>query len=126
MSIENHQGRDLLEPVPRLPDRSDEAGLHRRHQKQFPDFKRTELEVGDAAYAMPWDSVRPWFYRRDFYKNAGIDPASIKTWDDFIAAGKKISAANPGVVMSQADLQRRQRMVPHARQRAGLRLFFGR
>lgn len=71
----------------------------------FPDFKRTELEVGDVAYAMPWDSGPvAMFYRRDFYENAGVDPESIKTWDDFIAAGKKIQEANPGVVMTQGDL----------------------
>jgi lactose/L-arabinose transport system substrate-binding protein len=71
----------------------------------FPDFKRTELEVGDVAYAMPWDSGPvAMFYRRDFYEKAGVDPASIKTWDDFIAAGKKIAEANPGVVMTQGDL----------------------
>ena len=71
----------------------------------FPDFKRTELEVGDVAYAMPWDSGPvAMFYRRDFYEKAGVDPESIKTWDDFIAAGKKVTEANPGVVMTQGDL----------------------
>jgi lactose/L-arabinose transport system substrate-binding protein len=71
----------------------------------FPDFKRTELEVGDVAYAMPWDSGPvAMFYRRDFYETAGVDPESIKTWDDFIAAGKKIQEANPGVAMTQGDL----------------------
>ena len=43
------------------------------------------------------------FPRRDFYEKPGVDPASIKTWDDFIAAGKKIQAANPGVTMTNAD-----------------------
>ena len=71
----------------------------------FPDFKRTELEVGEVAYAMPWDSGPvAMFYRRDFYEKAGVDPETIKTWDDFIAAGKKIQEANPGVTMTQGDL----------------------
>ena len=53
---------------------------------------------------MPWDSGPvAMFYRRDFYEKAGVDPASIKTWDDFIAAGKKIQEANPGVTMTNAD-----------------------
>ncbi|TIP29803.1 MAG: carbohydrate ABC transporter substrate-binding protein [Mesorhizobium sp.] len=73
-------------------------------QAKFPDFKRTELEVEDKAYAMPWDSGPvAMYYRRDFYEKAGVDPASIKTWDDFIAAGKKIQEANPGVKMTNAD-----------------------
>jgi lactose/L-arabinose transport system substrate-binding protein len=33
-----------------------------------------------------------------------VDPATIKTWDDFIAAGKKVREANPDVVMIQGDL----------------------
>ncbi len=73
-------------------------------QALFPEFKRTELEVDGAAYAMPWDSGPvAIFYRRDFYEKAGVDPASIKTWDDFLAAGKKVMDANPGTVMTQAD-----------------------
>ena len=72
---------------------------------KFPDFKRTELEVDGKAYAMPCDSGPvAMFYRRDFYEKAGVDPASIKTWDDFIAAGKKVMEANPGVTMTQADI----------------------
>jgi lactose/L-arabinose transport system substrate-binding protein len=73
-----------------------DAGLHAGIQAKFPDFKRTELEVGDAAYAMPWDSGPvAVFYRRDFYEKAGVDPAKIKTWDDFIAAGKKVRPPIP-------------------------------
>ena len=30
-------------------------------------------------------------YRRDFFDQAGIDPASIKTWPDFIAAAKRLT-----------------------------------
>ena len=39
------------------------------------------------------------------YEAAGVDPATIKTWDDFIAAGKKVREANPDVVMIQGDLR---------------------
>jgi lactose/L-arabinose transport system substrate-binding protein len=71
----------------------------------FPDFKQTELAAGDAVYAMPWDSGPVvMFYRRDLYEAAGVDPATITTWDDFIAAGQKVQEANPGVLMTQGDL----------------------
>ena len=71
----------------------------------FPDFKRTELQANGRVYAMPWDSGPVMmFYRRDFYENAGVDPAAITTWADFIVAGQAIAAANPGVVMTQADI----------------------
>ena len=81
------------------------SAIPTRSPRASREFKRTELEVGDVAYAMPWDSGPVvMFYRRDFYEKAGVDPAGIKTWDDFIAAGKKVMEANPGVVMTQADL----------------------
>jgi lactose/L-arabinose transport system substrate-binding protein len=33
------------------------------------------------------------FYRTDYFEQAGVDPASIVTWDDFVAAGEKVKAA---------------------------------
>ncbi|MBB6096593.1 lactose/L-arabinose transport system substrate-binding protein [Deinobacterium chartae] len=61
--------------------------------KSFPAFKWTELSVGNKRFAMPWDSGPVVvFYRTDLYKQAGIDPKKIVTWDDFIAAGKKLNA----------------------------------
>lgn len=105
ISIENHEAEGFWNQFPDCFANLKELGYTPEIQATFPDFKRTELEVGDAAYAMPWDSGPVvMFYRRDFYEKAGVDPATLKTWDDFIAAGKKISESNPGVVMSQADL----------------------
>ena len=103
VGVQNAQGETVWS---RFPDCfTDLNTMHYGElSKAFPDFKRAELEVGTKAFAMPWDSGPVMmFYRRDFYKNAGVDPASIKSWDDFIAAGKKIMAANPGVVMAQAN-----------------------
>ena len=57
------------------------------------------MAADDKVYAMPWDSGPVMiFYRRDLYKKAGVDPQSIETWDDFIAAGKKVAAATDGKV----------------------------
>ena len=61
---------------------------------QFPDFKWTELMVGDQIFAVPWDSGPVvTFYRRDLYEQAGINPDEIETWDDFIAAGQQLDEA---------------------------------
>jgi lactose/L-arabinose transport system substrate-binding protein len=104
VSIENFEAEIFWSRFPDCFANLKELGYTADIQAKFPDFKRTELEVGDVAYAMPWDSGPvAVFYRRDFYEKAGVDPSTISTWDDFIAAGKKISAANPGVVMAQAD-----------------------
>ncbi len=63
-------------------------------RNQFPAFKWTELTVGNRVFAMPWDSGPVvMFYRRDIYSQAGVNPATIRTWDDFIAAGRRIAQA---------------------------------
>ncbi len=36
-----------------------------------------------------------WYYRSDIFAECGVDPAAVKTVDDFIAAGKKIQAKYP-------------------------------
>lgn len=104
VSIENGEAENYWNQFPDCFADLTTLGYTPEIKALFPDFKRTELEVGDVAYAMPWDSGPVvMFYRRDIYEKAGVDPTTIKTWDDFIAAGQKVSEANPGVVMSQAD-----------------------
>lgn len=97
-SVENHESEVFWN---RFPDcfsdlkamSPDEGAL----LAKFPEFKLTELTVGDKVYAMPWDSGPVVvFYRRDLYEAAGVDPASIVTWDDFIEAGKKVLAKAGG------------------------------
>ncbi|GBF06718.1 sugar ABC transporter substrate-binding protein [Deinococcus aerius] len=40
------------------------------------------------------------YYRTDFLKKAGVRPIDLtKSWDSYIAAGKKIVAANPGTFL---------------------------
>jgi lactose/L-arabinose transport system substrate-binding protein len=104
VTIENGEAENYWSQFPDCFVDLHTLGYTAEDQAKFPDFKRTELEVEGKAYAMPWDSGPvAMFYRRDFYKKAGVDPSSIKTWDDFIAAGKKIQAANPDVTMTNAD-----------------------
>jgi len=65
----------------------------------FPQFKWTELMVGDTIYAVPYDSgPTTVFYRRDLYQQAGIDASAIETWDDFLAAGEKLNKTFDGNV----------------------------
>ena len=63
-------------------------------RSDYPDFKWTELMLGDQIFAVPWDSGPVvTFYRRDLYEQAGINPDEIETWDDFIAAGQTLDEA---------------------------------
>ena len=49
------------------------------------------VTVDGKIYAMPWDlGPGGLYYRADLFKEAGIDPTKIETWDDYIAAGQKI------------------------------------
>lgn len=54
-------------------------------------YKWNWVKKSNRYYAMPWDPGPVGvFYRRDVFQKAGVDPASIETWDDFYQAGKTI------------------------------------
>ena len=36
------------------------------------------------------------YYNKALLEEAGIDPDAIKTWDDYVAAGKTVPGAVPG------------------------------
>lgn len=47
-------------------------------------------------YAVPWDlDPGMLYYRIDLLEAAGIDPASIETYDDLLEAARQLKAANP-------------------------------
>ena len=65
----------------------------------YPDFKWSELTVGETIYAVPYDAgPTAIFYRRDLYEQAGVDPADIETWSDFADAGTAVNEAFDGNV----------------------------
>lgn len=67
------------------------------------DYKWLQVRADDRVYAMPWDSGPvAVFYRRDVFERAGIDPASIKTWEDYYETAKTIQSAAGVKMMSQA------------------------
>ena len=60
-------------------------------------------------YAIPWDQGPcAVFYKRWLFKANGIDPATIETWDDYIAAGKQLLERTDGrtqlMTIAPADL----------------------
>jgi len=96
VTIENSEAEIQWAQFPDCFANLKEFGVE-KYVDKFPAFKWTELMAGDGIYSLPWDSgPTVVFYRRDIYEQAGVDPASIKTWDDFIAAGKKILDATGG------------------------------
>lgn len=75
-----------------------------KYEKDFDPLRWDRSYLKGRVRAMPWD-VAPagLFYRVDLFQKAGVNPATIETWDDFIEAGKKIQAANPGVKLLAID-----------------------
>jgi lactose/L-arabinose transport system substrate-binding protein len=70
-----------------------------KHEKDFPaSFWKSCLFEG-KVYAIPWD-IGPCavFYKRWIFDQYGIDPQTIETWDDFLAAGKTMYEKSNGTV----------------------------
>ena len=61
-----------------------------------PSFWENCLHEG-RVYAIPWD-MGPCavFYKRDLFARYGIEPESIETWTDYVAAGKRMAEASDG------------------------------
>ncbi|CAH1693181.1 Carbohydrate ABC transporter substrate-binding protein (CUT1 family) [Hyphomicrobiales bacterium] len=52
---------------------------------------------GDARYAVPlFPGTATLFYRKDLFKAAGIDPASLRSWDDLTEAARKLTKDTDG------------------------------
>ncbi|KMM36887.1 ABC transporter substrate-binding protein [Guptibacillus hwajinpoensis] len=57
----------------------------------FPSYKTELLSKDGAMYGFPFDGGPTGvFYRTDIFEEAGVKAEDIKTWDDYIEAGKTI------------------------------------
>jgi lactose/L-arabinose transport system substrate-binding protein len=95
-----------------------------KHKDLFNAAKLANVQDKDGNFvAAPWD-IGPAgvFYRVDLFEKAGIDPNSIKTWDDYIAAGEKIKAAT-GVKMLPIDIPNHDGVFQMMMQEQGLSYF---
>lgn len=73
-----------------------------QYRNQFVAYTFPQAMTDDGRMiAMPTD-IGPgsMFYRTDLLKKAGVSPSELnKSWESYIAAGKKIVAANPGTFL---------------------------
>lgn len=61
------------------------------NMKDFVPYKVANSSWDGVVYGVPHDPAPAFrIFRTDLYQKAGVDPASVKTWADFIAAGKKL------------------------------------
>jgi len=57
-----------------------------------------QCSVKGEIFAIPWyTDPNAVFYRKDIFKNANVQPEDIKTWEEYIEAGKAIVASTAGV-----------------------------
>lgn len=71
---------------------------------EFAEIAWQAAEKDGQVWAVPWDigPAAVW-YRSDYFEEAGIDPDAIKTWDDYIEAGKTLQEKLDGVNMVAFD-----------------------
>lgn len=66
--------------------------------KVDPSKVSTSYDTEGKLVSIAWDSGPVVvFYRADLFKEAGIDPNSITTYDEYIAAGKKFQEKFPNM-----------------------------
>lgn len=60
-------------------------------EEHFLPVKMAEVTSNGKVVAFPWDAAPcGLFYRTDLFEQAGVKAEDIKTWDDYIEAGKKL------------------------------------
>ena len=90
-TIEGDKVQDIASRFPsKLLDLSEDISSNK---EKYLKCKLTELKVNKKAYAYPWTSEPvAVFYREDIFKSAAISAEDIKTWEQYIDAGKSIAA----------------------------------
>ncbi|MBP0726513.1 sugar ABC transporter substrate-binding protein [Bacillus sp. RG28] len=95
-----------------------------QYKDSFNPAKLASVQNSNGDFvAAPWD-IGPAgvFYRVDLFKKANVDPESIKTWDDYIEAGKKIKQAT-GAKLLPIDIPNYDGLFQMMLQQQGLSYF---
>ncbi|WP_369810590.1 ABC transporter substrate-binding protein [Guptibacillus hwajinpoensis] len=101
--VEDDRVQGYMETFPNAFVNVSDMGFN-ESKSSFPTYKTDLLSKDGAMYGFPFDGGPTGvFYRTDYFEEAGVNPDEIKTWDDFIEAGKKIKDAT-GKAMLGLDL----------------------
>ena len=64
----------------------------------------SSVNVNGGVYALPMDSgPMAWFYNKEVFDKAGVDPTEVRTWDQFYEAAKKIRATGSYITSDSGD-----------------------
>lgn len=75
---------------------------------KFSDFYTpgtwASVKLNGGVYALPMDSgPMAWFYNKDVFDKAGVDPTRVRTWDEFYDAAKKVRATGSYITSDSGD-----------------------
>lgn len=92
------QNRDFQSFMNKYPDAwLDVTDLVKPEESNFAPYVLPLVSKDSKYYAVPWDlGPCALLYRTDIFKSAGIDVSTIKTYDDYLAAGEKIAKSTNG------------------------------
>ncbi len=98
--------RDLLEPVPRLLRRSEDARLHRRDRRQVPRFQahRARSRRQGLCHAVGFRPGRRCSTAATSTKRRASIPQRSRPGTISLPPARRSCEANPGVTMTQADI----------------------
>lgn len=64
----------------------------------------SSVDIQDGVYALPMDSgPMAWFYNKEVFDEAGVNPDEIRTWDDFYEAAKAIRETGSYITSDSGD-----------------------
>ena len=76
---------------------TDLTPVAQKYQSMFPQAVWRNCTMNGRIYAIPWDlGPCALYYKRGVFARYGIDPDKIRTWDDYIDAGRTILQKSGG------------------------------
>lgn len=94
--------------LPEYQIREEVEDLSQFGADKFSDFYTpgtwSSVNLNNGVYALPMDSgPMAWFYNKDVFDKAGVDPTQVRTWDQFYDAAKKIRATGSYITSDSGD-----------------------
>lgn len=109
------EGEQMAKYGSKFPDKFVDFTNELKPEEYLP-IKIAECTVNGKVLAYPWGAGPcGMFYREDLFEKAGVKAEEIVTWEDFIAAGKKVFDATGAKMMmmptSRSDITYRMMMM---------------
>lgn len=84
---------------------ADVSSIYDKYEGQLLEGMKELCTYDGKQYAFPYcENTLVWIYRTDVFEDAGIDVSTIKTMDDFIAAGTQLREKYPHAYMHAGNV----------------------